>query len=313
MPIAARPLQSFGAWVLPSVVIVGSGVLALRTPMPNPWMLGLLGAIVAAALASIVVDRRESVDGKRWVAIAVLGMFELVLLARLGGAGGLANVWPLRAPIAGSFAVIGVSLLGLALHRPWARALGVGLGIVCVAWGGWALVAGGSAASEVTWLWAAHVGGGALLVHHLLATGLDATERAPLSPGDKMWVGESPLAGQVRLAVVAAAAAVPTLVAYALVEPGRVPSLVPAAVAVAATLAVGTLLLVSGRVLGAIAVAVGGVGLTMLCAALFADATQPLDRELAITYTATWGPAAAVALALGIELVTTMRAAWRVS
>jgi hypothetical protein len=112
------------------------------------------------------------------------------------------------------------------------------------------------------------------------------------------WTSREPVMSALRCSLIASFAAIPMLLVYAWSQP-IAPATQPYAVALAAALAVAGVLAVRGRAIGAVALAIAGLGLAAQTAATFALAD---DRWIALYYVAFWTPAAIAAVVSGVLL-----------
>ena len=285
-------------------------LLAPSSAWLTPFNLAVSLGLVALALASLVAIALD----RRWLRIAIpialLGANVGFIVAHLTGH----PVVRFAAYPSARFAVtlaaaIVAGAVGLARRRMWARWLYLALGAAAIGSGGlnainfWAFsghvdphAAWSLVVLEQTWGYLVAVIAGLLIVANLAPIG----HAFVAGPSHATWTSDAALMRTLRLLTMACLVAVPMLLVYAWIQP-VVPATAATAVALAGALTLGTIAAVRGRLVGALALCVGGLGLaaqTIATCALAGPRVQPVT----LYYAAFWLPAAALAVIAGVQL-----------
>jgi hypothetical protein len=213
-------------------------------------------------------------------------------------------------------AALVLAVVGLVARRTWARWLGLALGAVGTLSGGlnaihyWPVTGAVDPAHVewsmqmylTTWVLLVSAIGGALVVLNLASPAV--REACAAKSRDPAWSSDHGLLRSLRAMVVSAFAAVPMLLVYAWLQP-IVPATRDSALALAAALALGGILAVRGKVIGALLLVISGGGLLAQTAITALDAA-PDQRGIAGYYAVFWLPAAALAIVCGVRLAGPM-------
>ena len=259
-------------------------------------LLGLFGLAIATPIA--IVARA------RWLGIAIpaalLAMYAAVAAATLFGV----ELIPMNGFASDKYAValsagMALAVGGLVLRRPWAYSLALALGITGIGCGtlnaiqAWDL--GPPELVEfyeryrLAFFYLVSAIGGALIVVNLVAARASFATSADRP---------DPLVRWLRLAIGASFVAVPMLLVYAWLQPVAPATQTPALV-LAAAFAIGAILAVRGKLVGALLLVVAGFGLAGQTIATLALAET---ARHAYYYAAFWTPAALSAIACGVVL-----------
>lgn len=265
----------------------------------------LSGVIVLAAVVTLVNALRPTVAGRLAVSIGLLLVAAALLLW------GLWDRWVLcfnpftdTRHLAMMATLTVVAATGLALRWVWARWLALALGC------------GGAASAGLNAVWAlAHPPGASAWIHlcgFFASALIVANLSAPAvresfygrSSSAAIWRSEDPLVRIIRWTLLANLVAIPMLLIYTWVQP-VVPATADTAQGLALLLMIGSALVMARKVVGALLLAAGGLGLlAQTCAtAWLAHQSGPEILFVGAYYVAFWLPAAALSIACGVALV----------
>lgn len=292
------------AALVPSFIVLGavSGFLRLEgwSGWSAPEVIASTVLLGVAAVGTWWATVRDQPGVRRGLATGLVGVYAGMLLLRLGGLRVHVEAWTDPRLLWVSLGLAALGLGGLAGRRRWGRWLTMGLAFAGF---GSAFVNAvvGTASEHGQWLHTAYATGCALVVWNLAGDRVAAEDWD--TEHDALWRMRSPLVGWLRAAIVSAFVAVPMLLVYAWVQPGRIPSLVGPAVALGVAIATCTALTVRGKVIGALGLVVSGFGLLVLTFAGFASASVPFERDIAMYYLVFWAPVSVCTMVAGVELV----------
>jgi hypothetical protein len=298
--------------LLPALVLLGLASVGLHLSavpvgiMPGASLLGLV--VITCGVLSILAALETSATLRRTIAVALLAVFALALLARIGGARhptwfGPHPSWHQLAPelAFGLLIALGFAIGGIIGRSSWARWLVIGIataGLLHAGFDGWASRA---TPPESAWLSAVQAAGCLLLLSQLCAVETAASDVAA-SP-DEVWSSRAAAVPWVGGGVGSATVAIPMLLAHAWIQAGRAVSLDGWDVVLACTLGVGSIATIRGRTWGLGMLAASGIGLLALVLRLASLGTTAFDHRIAVYYAAFWLPAAACSLGALIVLL----------
>jgi hypothetical protein len=309
------------AALLPVLVLLGLASAGIQLSTGSELVLPVLGrgptitsiVVVTVGVLSLIAAVEGSTALRRALAATLLLSFAATVLARLGGAShptwfGPHPAWHQVEPglCWGLLIATALALGGLLARRLWGRWLAVGLAATGVLHAGFDLLQSTSSPAASVWLSSVQAAGCVLLLGNLAAQ--ETAEADDLSPKDELWASPLQIVSWLRAAVVSAFVAIPMLLAYAWVQPGRATSLGGWDIVIATALGVGATATLRGKTWGALLLVLSGFGLLALTLELARAGTTAFDRQLATYYAAFWLPAAACSLAAGVSLTRTLRA-----
>lgn len=268
------------AWLTPPVLIISA----------------MLGAVALGTLWATLQQRA------RMSIVLVAGLFATHLGMMLSAVIGHKLVPAIEYPDVRMTAVLStgaiITMVGLFARREWARWMGLALGAAAIGSGtlnginfwhasgvldphypAWSMQM-----HTIEWSHAVAAFGGALIVINLIAA------RSVFTVAER-WRGayaQTPLMRWLRWSMVTSFMAVPMLLVYAWMQP-VVPSTVPTAQLLAATLTVGLVLAVRGKAIGALLLGLSGLG---LLAQTFTTLCWVHDVRIGAYYVVFWLPAA---------------------
>lgn len=288
-------------------ILLSSAVVVLVYATWSAWHWGgalewgLTAGIGVAALASGAALAAGSSRARRWISIALLTWMLAFVAARVFGWEPFEfNPWPDR-----RYAIFLASLLGLTclgLVRQWfvARWLAMALAVAGILSAGLNLAPWLSMRGSFTWMLATHVAGALIVIGNLFGAEMRATFARGAS---EVWVSADPLLRSVRWTVVTHFVAVPMLLVYAWMQP-IVPGTATIAIVLAAVLALSLALVVARKAVGAIGLALGGVGLLVHTATIVVAAQELAapNGTIGLYYAVFWLPAGLAALLCAFRL-----------
>lgn len=299
------------ALALPVALAMFAYHLSATTAWVGTFEVTITAALCACVLATIVAVARRASRVSIVIAALLLLAHGGLLIAMAAGVRLVPGPTPdLRfAAVFGAATIAGV--VGLAMRRSWACGL-------CIAFGAAGILSGGLNAANFwnssavpmpdhmqlyvdlcheTWAFFVIATGGATIVINLVAA------RAAF-PVRGAWAAPAPMMRGLRATVLASFAAVPMLLVYAWEQP-HVHDMRGTAVVLAALLVLALVAALRGRVIGAVLLVVGGVGLATQTIAILALTPS---RDIALYYAAFWTPAALASLVTGVMLAAPV---WR--
>jgi hypothetical protein len=294
----------------PLLVLLGLLSVAHRVSMAPEVApiagLGLVSVIVAtAAMLALLAALEESVPLRRVVSASLLVTLAGVLLARLGGFSHPTWFAPHpswhQAPdpfIWALLIVTGLALGGLLVRRPWARWLGVGLGVAGTMLAGFEILEAWRVPDGRLWLASVQAAGCLLLIATLGSPDvaqMDASE-------ETNWRSPSPAIRWTKAAIVASIAAAPVLLSHAWFQSARIASLEWPSILLAVVLVVGTVASLRGKSVGVLLLVAAGCGLLALTIAIAIAGTTDFDHRLALFHAALWLPAIICSFGAGLAL-----------
>ena len=262
---------------------------------------GLTAALGAFAVASIAAIGAGSVRARQLLGCGLVAIMLFFVGGHLFGWEPFAfNPW--HDPRYAAFLSVLLALTLLGIHRRWffSRGLAMALAVAGIASAGLNLYWWLAYREPHTWLLAAHIAGALLLWANLAGPTM---RQAFSKDASTIWTSHDPLVRSMRWAVVTHFGAIPMLLVYAWMQP-IVPSTATFAVVLAAFLSASLALVIARKAIGAIALALGGVGLLVHTTMTFTMAQSLGDSagSIAVYYTVFWLPAALSALVCAVRL-----------
>ncbi len=264
----------------------------------------VLGALLLAALACLW----RGSPGRRAVGAAILFAGCALLVLDIAGC----PISPLAVgPVPYEILIglaTGLAGAGVLLRRRVARWVGLAVGAAGAISSGMNLqlwMAAG-VVDPFAWTFAVWTLGGVLLLVTLGGRDVAAGDR--LAAAEEVWRSRDPLVRWTRAATISAIAASPMLLVYAFMQDGAVAALQIPAVVLAAYLAIAAWLAGHGKVLGGVLLALGGLALAAMTAAIFALRPEGESMRMPAFYLPFWLPAAVSGVAAGWAI---LRAACR--
>lgn len=203
------------------------------------------------------------------------------------------------------YATFLASLLGLTafgLYRNWfaARWLALALAFAGIMSAGLNLAPWALLQHAYTWTLAIHIAGALLVIANLL--GSDVRKRFE-GGANQLWSSSEPALKSIRWTILAFFAAIPMLLVYAWMQP-IVPVTAVTALGLVGFLSLSIALALSQKVLGALGLVLGGLGLLAQTAVTvwLAHNISAVDGQIALYYAAFWAPAGLAALVCGLRL-----------
>lgn len=299
------------ALALPVAVAVFAHHLGATMAWVGPFELAISATLGACVLGTIVAVASRAPRVSIAIAAFLLLANTALLLAMAAGV----RLVPVPPPDA-RFAIVFsaatlVGIAGLVTRRAWALWLGVAFGAAGIASGGlnahnfWSISATPLPdhmpwyldVCRETWSFFVIALGGALIVINLVAA-------RTAFPVRGAWAASAAVMRGLRATVLASFAAVPMLLVYAWEQP-LVHQTRGTALALAAVLTVALVTALRGRVIGALLLVVGGLGLAAQTIVTLALAPAP---RMALYYVVFWTPAALAAVVTGAVLAAPV---WR--
>lgn len=279
-----------------SVVLAALGITAIALVWQGHWAETTLAVRVASAI--VVAASFASIAVASMRARVVIAQV-LLLTAATFAASRVAGAWPFtwdalpdRRYAAFLTLVAGATVVGLHYRALWAR------------WVGFAFAAAGGIGGVINGIgmrgrhddgaWLAAIGAfGCSLVIAQLAS--PVVRDGFIKPSGAVWTSKDPVVKLVRWSAIAAIAAVPMLLVYALAQP-IVPATVWSALALAPALAIGAVLVLRQRIAGVLLLGLAGAG---LIAQTIVTKTYVIEwyASVANYYLAFWLPAGIMCVA----------------
>ena len=156
--------------------------------------------------------------------------------------------------------------------------------------------------SNFTWGLLLHVGGALLLFANLWGPRM---RDALLGDTHEIWISKDPALTFLRFSLFSVIAAIPLLLVYSWVQ-NILPSTQPWALSIAAFLITGVVLVVRQKLVGAIALAVGGLALILLSTTLLYHGFTtdiPNHERIALYYSVFWIPAGFLSVLSGLKVI----------
>ena len=193
-----------------------------------------------------------------------------------------------------------LTAVGLQLRWFVIRWLAIALAVAGIMSAGFGLVRWYSEQGAHTWALALHIAGALLVVANLQGDEVRAHFEKHASP---MWSSPDPVIRSIRWTILAFFAAILMLLVYAWMQP-VVPATAGSALVLAAFFSVSIALAISRRVLGALGLVLGGVGLWVQTGVTVSGAYElsPQAGEISLYYAAFWLPAGLAALVCGVQM-----------
>ena len=287
--------------LLLGVVAAGVFLFGGFTPWAGVYEVALSGAILLAAVCSMVNAFRPTVAGRLMVSIGLFMVAGALLVW------GLLDRWVLAynpfsdsRHLAFMAAMTVLAAAGLALRMVWARWLALALGIGGAVSSGlnalWALPTAG----PFSWVHLCGFFGGALVVANLSAPAVRESFYGRRESA-AIWRSTDPLVRILRWTLLANLVAIPMLLIYSWVQP-VVPATATTALALALLLIIGSVLVMARKVAGALLLSLGGLGLLVqtCTTAWLAYLAGPETLFIGAYYVVFWLPAAALSVACSV-------------
>ncbi len=258
--------------------------------------------IAFGAMGSVLASATGSLRWQRGIAGGLLLVMAGIILSNLQGLH-LLSLNPFPDPRYASFLVGLLVLVVAGLSRGWfvARWLAIALAGGGVLSSGLNLAPFALLPCDYTWQLGIGLSGSMLILSNLLGSKQRDYFEQHAAP---LWASRDPLLRSIRLTVLAFMAAIPLLLVYTWMQP-IVPETATYALPLALFLSVAIGLSIAGRVIGAIALVIGGVSLLLqsgFTIVLARESLDPAHVDIALYYATFWVPAGLTALYCGARM-----------